>query len=211
MKSKKELLRQSSLYVIIDKEASKNRPILNIARSLVNHRVDIIQLRDKKSSTDILLKEAWGLKRLLAGQGPLLIINDYLDIAKIVDSDGVHLGQDDLSVEIARRILGKDKIIGVSCRSVKEAKIAQANGADYIGIGPVFPTPTKPEAKAIGLNSLIQISKQIKIPFFPIGGMNMGSMSEMASCGVGRVAVCSAVCQARNVSLAAERLAGLLN
>jgi len=123
----------------------KNKPIFNTVNKIKEAGVDIIQFRSKKSKKESILKDALGLRKLLLNSQALFIINDYLDIAKMVDCDGIHLGQDDTSIEIARQVLGKDKIIGISCHNLRQAKNAQNRGADYISIGPVFSTSTKHE------------------------------------------------------------------
>lgn len=206
MKSKKKLLKSSRLYVIIDKEVSGNRSVLEIVKKIKHRSVDIVQFRDKKSNKRTILKDSLALFRELKKTKTAFIINDYLDIAKIVDCDGVHLGQQDTSIEIARKILGKDKIIGVSCHNLRQAWEAQERGADYISIGPLFPTPIKPGYKAIGLNLINEIKNKIKIPFFAIGGINESNLDKVLSWQAKRIALCRAVCQAKNISLAIKKL-----
>lgn len=196
MKSKKKLLKRSRLYVIIDKGTLKKRKsVFGAVSKIKNLGVDIIQLRDKESNKETVLRDAYALRRLLLNTKTIFIINDYIDIAKIVDCDGIHLGQDDTPVEIARQILGDDKIIGVSCHNIREAFKAQTKGADYISIGPVFKTALKPKLKTVGLNKVREIIKKIKIPVFAIGGINEDNISEVLSTGAKRVAVCRAVCR----------------
>ena len=210
-KSKKKLLRESRLYVIIDKEVLKNKPIFNTVNKIKEAGVDIIQFRSKKSKKESILKDALGLRKLLLNSQALFIINDYLDIAKMVDCDGIHLGQDDTSIEIARQVLGKDKIIGISCHNLRQAKNAQNRGADYISIGPVFSTSTKPEYKAIGPDLLREIKKKIKIPLFAIGGIDKNNINKILSRGITRAAVCKAVCQADNISLTIKDISKILH
>lgn len=210
MNLKKKLLKESRLYVIVDKEVSGHRPIFNIVSKIIDSGADIIQLRDKASKKESLLKEAYKLRRLLINTKTIFIINDHVDIAKIVDSNGIHLGQNDLALGIARRLLGKDKIIGKSCHNLKQAIEAQKSGADYISIGPIFSTPTKPEYKAIGLDLIKKLKEAIHIPFFVIGGINESNINDILSLGLKRVAVCRAVCQAKNISLAAKKLYKIL-
>lgn len=194
MKSKKKLLEESRLYAIIDKKICGEKSALGLAAKIKNKGADIIQYRDKGSDKKGILKVAFALKKILYNKS-LFIINDYLDIAKMSDCDGIHLGQQDSSIYIARRILGKDKIIGVSCHSLTQAVRAQSEGADYISIGPIFATPTKPEYPPIGLGLIKDIRKKIKIPFFAIGGINQDNINEIASYGIKRIAVCRALCQ----------------
>ncbi len=212
MKSKKRLLKESRLYIIVDKKACGKRPIIDTANKIKDKGCDIIQFRDKVSGKDSVLKNAFALRGLLLNTRNLFIINDFLDIAKILDSDGVHLGQTDLSIETARIILGKDKIIGISCHNLKQALDAQNRGADYISIGPIFKTPTKPEiSKTIGLAIIKKIKNKIRIPFFVIGGINADNISRVLSQGAKRVAVCNAVCQVRNTSSAVKKFSKILH
>ena len=197
MELKKKLLKKSHLYVIVDKVACGNRSLSCVVNACKG--ADIIQLRDKYSGKQDLLKQAFLLKKVLSGTKQLFIINEYLDIAKIVDSDGIHLGQRDTSIEIARQILGNHKIIGLSCHSIKQAQDAQDRGADYIGIGPIFTTATKPGYKPIGREVINKLKETISIPFFAIGGINLSNIDKIKSSVAGRVAVCQAVLQAKNI------------
>lgn len=210
MKSRKGLLERSRLYLILDKQAAGENPLSGIIRKFRKCGVDIVQLRDKTSSKEMILRDARILRKLLADTGILFIVNDHLDIARIVDSDGVHLGQEDTSIEVARRILGRDKIIGISCHSLIQALDAQKRGADYIGIGPIFRTPTKPEYKPIGLGLIKKLKNKIKIPCFAIGDINKGNINKVLSSGVNRVAVCRAILKAQNTSLAAKYFSKIL-
>lgn len=211
MRSKKKLLKNSRLYAVIDKEVSGKRA-LSITKKIKDLGIDIIQFRDKISDKETILKDAGYLRKLLIDTKSIFIINDYLDIAKLLDCDGVHLGQDDLPptcgvqvrglpIEIARELLGPDKIIGISCHNLKQALNAQNRGADYISIGPVFRTLIKAEYKPLGLDLLKEISKKIKIPLFAIGGINENNINKVISSGVKRVAICRAICKARNITL----------
>jgi len=202
MISKRKLLKKSRLYAILDKKIAANSSILKIAKQIVNCGVDIIQLRDKVSKKEEIIRESLVLRKLLLNSRALFIINDCLEIAKIVDSDGIHIGQEDLSIKLARKILGKDKIIGISCHSLKQAVEAQSKGADYISIGPVFPTPVKPEYKPVGLGLIKKIKARIKIPFFAIGHINQFNIDSVISMGARRVAVCRGIIGANNIPVA---------
>ncbi len=202
MKSKKKLLQDSQLYVILDKGVYAGRSILNLARQLKSSGADIIQLRAKLSLKADILTDAFLLRKALAGSKTLFIVNNYLDVAKIVDSDGLHIGQQDIPIGLARRILGKDKIIGVSCETLGQALKAQALGADYIGIGPIFRSPLKPETKVTGLSLIKRVKERIKIPFFAIGNINLSNIENVISSGAKRVAVCRAILEAKNIPYA---------
>lgn len=203
MESRKKLLKRSRLYLILDKKTIGRKSPAAVAGKIKDTGINIIQLRDKSGDKAAILKEALLLQRVLLKTATLFIVNDYLDIAKIADSDGVHLGQCDSSIEIARRILGKDKIIGISCHNLKQALNAQKRGADYIGIGPVFKTPTKPQYKATGLKLIKKVKNKIKIPFFAIGDINKDNLSKVLSSGAKRVAICRAILKAKNPLLTA--------
>lgn len=211
MNLKKKLLKESRLYVIVDKKVSGRRPIFNIVSEIKDLGADIIQLRDKESKKESILKEAYKLRKLLTNTQTLFIINDYIDIAKIVDSDGIHLGQNDLPLETARQLLGKDKIIGISCHNLNQAIEAQKNGADYISIGPVFSTPTKPEYKAVGLDLIRKVKKAVHIPFFVIGGINENNINDILSLGIKRAAICRAICRAKDMPFAIKKFSKVLN
>ena len=171
----------------------------------------IIQLRDKESDKSTILKTAQALKKTLRKRTSIFIVNDYVDIARLVDADGVHLGQSDLPLAAARKLLGKNKIIGVSCLNLKQAMLAQDQGADYLGFGPVFSTDTKPESAALGLGKLKALKNKIKIPIFAIGGINETNITEVLSLGVHGAAISSAICTAPDLVLATRRFFNILN
>jgi len=195
-----------------------NRPFFKDADSLVSaarkisRATDvIIQLRDKESAKSEILKTAQALKKTLRQSKSIFIVNDHADIAKLVDADGVHLGQSDLPVEAARKLLGKDKIIGVSCLNLKQAILAQDQGADYLGLGAIFSTETKPESAPWGLKRLKALKNKIKIPIFAIGGINETNIKEVLSLGVHGVAISRAICSAPDQVLAARRFFNTVN
>ena len=211
MKSRKGLLGRSRLYLILDKQTAGKNSLSGIIKKFSKCGIDIVQLRDKTSGKELILREAHLLRKLLADTGILFIVNDHLDIARIVECDGVHLGQEDTSIEVARRILGRDKIIGISCHTLSQALDAQKSGADYLGIGPIFPTPTKPDYKPIGLGLIRKLKNKIKIPMFAIGDINQGNINKVLSSGVNRVALCRAILKAKNTFLAAKYFSQILH
>lgn len=211
MKSRKRLLKESRLYVIVDKKIAGQHSLLDIVSKVRGTGAGIIQFRDKESKKKDVLRNAFLMHKLLLNTGKLFIINDYLDIARLIDSDGLHLGQHDTSIEIARRVLSKDKIIGVSCHNLKQALNAQERGADYISIGPIFATPTKPEYGPIGLALIKALKEKIKIPFFAIGDVNLSNINKFMSAGAKRVAICRAILQAKNISSAIKGFSCILH
>ena len=188
------MLKKSGLYVVIDKELCVNKNISSVTKAILDGGADIIQLRDKISSTREALKDAFIVKRIADDYSAKFIVNNEVDIAFACDCDGVHLGQDDLPIEYARRILGEDKIIGLSATNFNEAVKAQGDGADYIGLGPIFYTATKKDAGyPVGLNCLRRVTSAVKIPVVPIGGIAGVNIAKVASAGAKWAAVSSAV------------------
>jgi len=195
-----------TLYVITDAKLSRGRSHLEVARTAIEGGASIIQFREKEMTTRQLVETARKMKELTEEANIPLIINDRLDVALAVDADGVHVGQDDMPATLARRLMGR-KIVGVSATTVEEALQAQADGADYLGVGPIYPTGTKPDAvPPIGLARLAQIVQAVEIPVVAIGGISQGNAGEVIACGVDGVAVISAVVSAPDIAVAARRL-----
>ncbi|MDI6758131.1 MAG: thiamine phosphate synthase [Candidatus Omnitrophota bacterium] len=199
MKSKKRLLKESCLYAVLDKKTAAKFVLCGIVKQLKSSGINIIQFRDKVETKESILKEAFCFSKILLKSKTIFIVNDYPDVARLINADGLHLGQADISIKLAREILKPDKIIGVSCHSLKEAVRAQKNGADYISIGPIFSTPTKPEYRAVGLDLIKKIKKKIHIPFFAIGGINQDNIDKVISAGARRIAVCRAILDSEDV------------
>lgn len=206
MKSRKILLKRSHLYLILDRQTLGNCSLKKIYSAASSGEIGLIQLRDKKSAKSDILKFAIKLGKGLSKSRTLFIVNDYLDVAVASAADGLHLGQDDLSLKQARKVLGKDMIIGISCHNLAQALKAQKEGADYIGIGPVYATATKPEYKPIGLEVLHELKDKIKIPYFAIGDIHTGNIRGVIAAGARRVAVCRAILKADNPKEAAKKL-----
>lgn len=147
----------------------------------------------KTPLTEIFFKTAAILQNICEKRKIPFIINDRVDIAAFLKVDGIHLGQDDLPLKIARKILGPGKIIGISAENIDQAKEAEKHGADYVGIGPIFDTPTKKIERPIGLEIIRQAKESLKTPFFPIGGINLENLAQVIEAGSQRIAVGSAV------------------
>lgn len=203
MKSRKTLLKKSCLYLILDKEVAARRSLDSLVNQSSNCGISVIQLRDKISPQSLVTKEAAKISRLLKKSKILFLVNDYLEAAKVPFCDGVHLGQADTPLKEARKALGRAKIIGISCHNLKQAIKAERDGADYIGIGPINRTPTKPEYNPIGLGVLRQLNGKIKIPYFAIGNINLGNLKGIFSAGARRAAVCRGILGAKNIRKAA--------
>lgn len=187
------------MYLILDAEVTNYEHLLMIALEAVNHGVDIIQLRDKSGSAKKIIKFYQEFSKEVNKQMPF-IINDRVDICDSIDAAGVHLGQDDLSLKYARKILGNEKIIGISCQTFEQAKKAQDEGADYIGFGSVFKTLTKPDRDSMDLLLLEKVATTIKIPVFAIGGITVENIEILKEKGVRCFAVCRAICLAENIA-----------
>ncbi|MCD6300435.1 MAG: thiamine phosphate synthase [Dehalococcoidales bacterium] len=211
-----QLLRQDKLkqlhglYAIIDTQVIKERNSTEVASQIIQGGAKIIQLRDKILNKKDLLPIAQQLKNLCAEHNVLFIVNDYLDIALAADADGLHLGQEDLPIKAARKLLPIDKILGCSTHTVEQAKTAEAEGADYIGVGSIYPTPSKETATVVGLDTLRQVRQTISLPIVAIGGINQNNAAEVMATGADAVAVISAVLQAVSPQEAARQIADKL-
>ncbi|MEA3305527.1 MAG: thiamine phosphate synthase [Candidatus Omnitrophota bacterium] len=203
-------MRNCRLYAILDRGALKNRDTIKVARDVFRGGADIVQFRDKVSGDGEFLKCARALKNMAKRYSRLFIINDRVDIARVVGADGVHLGQSDMPIKDARRIVGK-KIIGMSTHSLKEANAAQKSGADYIGIGPVFKSRTRKKTSPISPPVLKSVNKNIDIPVFAIGGISLENIAGLKKRGVNRAAVISSINRAKNVYSSVKKLKEALN
>lgn len=150
-------------------------------------------MREKQGSRKDLYREAMSMRELALTYKATLVINDYIDIALAVNAAGVHLGQDDMPIKEARKIMGRNKIIGISTHTLKEAVEAEISGADYIGFGPIFPTSTKDVGSPKGLKELKRVRGQVKIPIVAIGGISPENVSSVLEAGADAVAVMSAI------------------
>lgn len=195
------------LYVVTDAELSCGRGHLESARLALAGGADVIQLRDKRLPGRELYLLAKEIRTLTAGSGALLIVNDRVDVALAAGADGVHLGQDDLPVAAARRIVPPEFIIGVSVGSVEEALQAEKDGADYVALSPVFDTGSKGDAgPGLGLETLRDIRSAVTVPVVAIGGICRNNVSAVIEAGADGVAVISAVIGQADVEAAARDL-----
>ena len=206
---------EARLYVIAS-PAAPGQDLTHAVLQALRGGADVIQLRDKVLSAGELLRSARALKKICQAHDALFVVNDRLDIALASGADGVHLGQDDLPVasarEIARRYApGRDFIIGCSTHSLDQALRAQDEGADYLGCGPVFATPTKPDYQARGLELVRQYRRKIRIPFVAIGGIDAGNISQVVAAGARCAAVVRAVMDSPDPEMAARSLKEILS
>ena len=210
-KYNKLMFEDKKLYLVTnsDKFASED-DFLNAVAAAIKGGVDILQLREKNKSASEILDLGKKVKLLCAEYGVTFIVNDRVDIAYVLEADGVHLGQDDMDVASARKILGPNTIIGISTHAPEQAIKAVEDGADYIGVGPVFTTPTKPGRPSVGLEYVKWISENINIPAFAIGGIDLSNAGEVVANGLKRIAVVRAIINAENPEKAAREFLKLL-
>jgi thiamine-phosphate pyrophosphorylase len=176
------------------------------ARQALDAGIALFQYRNKQGSRREIYEEARRLSALMRGAGALFIVNDHADIALAVDAHGVHLGQDDLPIEEARKLLGQGRIIGISTHSLDQARAAASAGADYIGFGPIYRTTTKDAGPLQGLEWLRQVRNEVTIPIIAIGGINRDNAGEVLAAGADGIAVISAVLDAADPGAAAKAL-----
>jgi len=209
-----------SLYLVADADFFKKtavpgaagRDLLDLIEAAVRGGVTVVQLRAKNLPFPAFLELGLGAAGRLAGTGVPLLVNDRLDIALACGATGVHLGRDDMPLATARRILGGDKIIGLSVNTLEEAQRAEREGADYVGAGPAYPTATKETGLAVlGSEGLGRIKRAVGIPVVAIGGVSASNAAAVARSGVDGIAVISAILGAPDARLAAEELKQAFN
>jgi thiamine-phosphate pyrophosphorylase len=198
------------LYGIIDLGYVEKTNAGRAAEAMIKGGVDLIQLRGKKQSIEELVDVAEGLHELTARSGTPLIVNDHAEVASKVPVEGVHVGQDDDSIEVARRKAGRAVAVGKSTHSLEQTCAAQREGADYIGFGPIFATPTKPDYEPIGLQDIKQAHLDVNLPIFCIGGIKLDNLEEVIAAGARRVAVVSGLLKAPDVAAYAREAKRLL-
>jgi thiamine-phosphate pyrophosphorylase len=204
-------LPKARLYLVLGPENTRGRSLLRVAERALRGGVDILQLRDYSLRDAALLDLARRLRALTRKHRALFIVNNRPDIARLSGADGVHVGQEDLSVRQARVFLGNGKLVGVSTHRLSEAKKALRDGADYIGIGPVYATPTKAGRIPAGLGYVRQAAGlEIPIPWFAIGGIDASNLGAALSAGASRVAVVRAIAGAPRPGMAAAELKRIL-
>jgi len=210
--NKRKIIQSWNLYVITDEQLSGGRTHLEIVRQAIAGGAEVIQLRDKAASGKKLYETGLELKQLTREKGVTFIVNDRIDLALILEADGVHVGQSDIPARAARRLLGPDKILGVSAASLAEALQAEADGADYLGVGPIFEARgTKVNAgNPQGLELLVHIRQKCSLPLIAIGGINPQNVSRVIQAGADAAAVISAVVAAVDISKAASQIKSVI-
>jgi thiamine-phosphate pyrophosphorylase len=200
-----------SLYLVTDRGLSQGRSTLEIVKAAVKGGVTCVQLREKECPTLEFIEQALSIKDFLSARGVPLIINDRLDVAQAIGADGIHLGQTDMPLDMARAIVKDSMIIGISAESLEDAVEAEKGGADYLGVSPIYATPTKTDtAPPLGLEGLRQIRQAVNIPLVGIGGLNQDNAADVIRNGADGVAVVSAIVAAEDPREAARQLSQLI-
>lgn len=199
MFDKNNLKNKLKLYLVTDSKIIGERDFYNCIEDAIRGGATMIQLREKDASGKEFLQKAIKLRKLTRKYNVLLIINDRVDIALLCDADGVHVGQSDIGAKEVRKLIGNDKILGVSARTLEEAKIAKENGADYIGIGSMFTTSTKLDAKKVSIETVKEVKENVDIPFVLIGGINLYNLDDLKSLKSDGYAIVSSILKSQDI------------
>ncbi|MER2014138.1 MAG: thiamine phosphate synthase [Methanobrevibacter sp.] len=199
-----------SLYLVTDNSEDVDK-FLNTIEEAIKGGVTVVQIREKTADTLDFYNLALKVKEITSKYDVPLIVNDRVDIALAIDADGVHVGQSDMPCDVTRKLIGQNKILGVSAATVKEAEKAESDGADYIGTGAVFPTATKDDADSVTKDELIEIVKSIDIPVVAIGGINLDNARELNGTGIAGLSVVSAIMSSDNPKKSSQELLNIFN
>ena len=199
-----------SLYLVTDNSEDEEK-FLKTIEEAINGGVSVVQIREKTADTLEFYNLALKVKEITTKYNVPLIINDRVDVALAIDADGVHVGQSDMPCDVTRKLIGENKILGVSAATIDEAKKAEKDGADYIGTGAVFPTSTKDDAPNITKKDLKDIVDSINIPVVAIGGITIENANELKNTGISGLSVVSAIMSADNPKKASEKLLNIFN
>ena len=199
-----------SLYLVTDKSDDVDN-FLNTIEEGIKGGVSVVQIREKTAETVDFYNLALKVKEITTKYNVPLIINDRVDVALAIDADGVHVGQSDMPCDVTRKLIGEDKILGVSAATIDEAKKAEKDGADYIGSGAVFPTATKDDAPSITKKDLSEIVESINIPVVAIGGITLENAHELKDTGIAGLSVVSAIMSSNNPKKSSKELLNIFN
>ncbi|MDR2123987.1 MAG: thiamine phosphate synthase [Desulfovibrio sp.] len=200
----------TDIYCITDSRQSLGRGTVDVVARMLEAGIKVLQYREKDRKAGEMLRECRAIRRLTRAAGCCFLVNDYLDIALLCEADGVHLGQDDIPLADARRLLGPERVIGISTHRLSEARAALAGGADYIGVGPIFPTATKTGTPPVGYAYLEEIAAESALPFVTIGGINERTVSETVRRGARCCGIVSDITSAGDIPAKIERLRALI-
>jgi len=211
-KFKKYVLNDKKLYLVTDRSSFRtDDEFLNAVASALKGGVQIVQLREKTATAKEFIALGKKMRELCAVYDAVFIINDRVDIAQAVKADGVHLGQDDMDIASARQILGSEAIIGLSTHCPEQATDAVKSGADYIGVGPVYTTPTKPGRQAVGLEYVKWAAENVDIPWFAIGGIDPDNLEQVTQAGASRIAAVRAIINAVSPEKSAKTFLNIIS
>ncbi len=199
-----------TLYAVTDRTWTKETTLMEQVKEALEGGITFLQLREKNLSEEEFIEEAKEMKELAKSYQVPFVINDNIKVALAVDADGVHIGQDDMAVEEARKLLGEDKIIGVSAHNVEEARKAQKGGADYLGVGAVCATSTKKDANVVSKEEIKKICQEVDIPVVAIGGIKKDNIKTLKGTDVDGVAVVSAIFAADDIKNSTKQLKSLV-
>lgn len=212
VKLNKFRMQDRKLYLVTNSDSfESDDAFLDAVASALKGGVDILQLREKNACAKKVIELGKKVRELCSLYNALFIVNDRIDIAKIVKADGVHLGQDDADIDSAREMLGENAIVGISTHAPEQALKAVEGGADYIGVGPVFVTPTKPGRSSVGLEYVKWSAENIAIPFFAIGGIDLENCKDVLNAGADRIAVVRAIINAASPEKSASEFLSVLS
>lgn len=200
-----------SLYLVTDKRNKTDDEFLEIIEEAIKGGTTVVQIREKEGETLDFYNLALKVKEITSKYNVPLIVNDRIDVALAIKSEGVHIGQTDMPADVARSLIGDEMILGVSASTVKEARKAEKDGADYIGTGAVFPTATKDDAPSITKDDLKEVTGSINIPTVAIGGITLENTSELAGTGIAGISVVSAIMNSEDPKTASENLLKIYN
>ena len=198
-------MKELKLYLVTDSDILRGRDFYNCIEEALKGGVTMLQLREKNASGKEFLEKAIKLRELTKKYNVKFIINDRVDIAMLCDADGVHVGQSDIPANKVRELMGEDKIVGVSARTVEEAIRAKENGADYLGVGAMFNTRTKLDTKSVSIEKLKEIKERVELPLVAIGGLSLSNIDKLKECNIDGYAVVSAILGAENIKLECEK------
>lgn len=200
---RRKRLSDAKLYLLLDVQGNLDR-VRRLAEETLAGGVDVVQLRDKSATDRDLLRAGQIVREATLAAGALFIVNDRADLALALDADGVHVGQEELPVAVVRDLLGPSRLVGLSTHDIDQALAGERDGADYLGVGPTFPSRTKPFADFPGLPFLREVARQIALPWFAIGGIDEMNLAEVLNAGASRAAISGAILHARSPGEAAQ-------
>lgn len=200
-----------TLYLVTDRDILKGRDLKKVLEEAILGGTTLVQLREKNVSSKEFYEIAKDIKVITDKYNIPLIINDRVDIALAVNAEGIHIGQKDLPANIVRKIIGEDKILGVSANTIEDALKAQRDGADYLGVGAIFPTNSKKDAESTSIETLKEIKNAVNIPIVAIGGINENNVQKLKETTIDGIAVISTILEKEDVKKACEELTGFFN